>query len=134
MKYLNNKGKRAGDFGFTIIEVLLAAILLAAALSVLLAITSRSSFAHVNKTGNELAILLADETLERIKSSLDKLPKDKARMSGQFAENYPGYSWQANLEPGKNGIIKVNVTVFWDFNNIENSYSLSTWFYEDGLK
>ena len=117
--------------GFTIIEALLAAILLAAGFVVLLTVVNRSVYNHSGVSAQEIAVMLADETLDRIGSGMDKLSDDNTRISGNFSANYPNYSWKAMVVHKDVGLLQVDLTVLWEFNGVTNQYSVSTLFYKD---
>ena len=119
---------------FTIIEALLAALLLSAGLVVLFSIVNRSVFIHGEIASSEIAAVLADETLNRIGAGLVNISDETTSLSGDFSSEYPKYSWKAFLEPTGVISVKVNVAVAWEFNGRSKSYAISTFFYKGGSK
>ena len=115
--------------GFTVLEALLAALLLAAGLSVLYSIVHRSVFLQAEINGKEIAALLADETMQRLEVGIEKIPEDKSSISGSFSDNYPNYNWKAILKPLNNNLIEVNLTIYWDINGKDNNYSVASYLY-----
>ncbi len=128
MMFLNRKYNQITSFnkGFTILEALLAALLVAAGLVLLFSIVNRSVFIHSEMAGKEIAVVLADETLSRISAGLVNLPEEATGLSGDFSKNYPNYSWEAKLETINGDLLKVNVLVTWELNGKANSYRIST--------
>lgn len=93
MIYITNRNK-----AFTIIEVLLAAMLMAVGLFTLFLLTDRSVHDHKKIFSEQLAARLADEVMVEINRHLTTEPKEKvAQYSGDFTDKNCGMSWQAKI-------------------------------------
>ena len=118
--------------GFSVVEMLVAAVLLSGAVVTLCAVSSRSLRAV--KTNREYE--LAWEVLERQLSLIDYMGIDEfiemGEFEGQFGNEEAGavvYYWQAELEQGlADNLYRVDMTVNWDPEGSRGKISAATVF------
>ncbi len=80
--------------GFTLLEVMIAVALIAIALTTLLGSQSQSvSFANSAKFETMAALLAQSKMSEVTMQKAGALTSD----SGDFGEDYPGYTWEVNV-------------------------------------
>ncbi|MBN2064911.1 MAG: hypothetical protein JW745_08920 [Sedimentisphaerales bacterium] len=106
----NNKNRRRA---FTIIEVLLASMLLAVGLFTLFMLADRSVHDHKNIFTEQLAARLADEVMVELNRQFATELKDKRDLySGTFTDKNSGMSWQAKIMPtDSDRIYKAEMTI-----------------------
>ena len=111
LKILHNRG-------FTLLEVMIAVVLIAIALVTLLGSQSQSvSFANSAKFETMAALLAQSKMSEITIQNADSLSSD----SGDFGDNYPGYTWESDVSDisieGLEGISdylkQIDLTVAW---------------------
>ena len=109
---------KAGNKGFTLLEVMVAVALIAIALTTLLGSQSQSvSFANSAKFETMAALLAQSKMSELALRDADELSDD----SGDFGDDYPGYAWDVTVSdisiPGIDAISdylkQVDLTVTW---------------------
>jgi len=81
---------------FTLLEVMIAVAILAIALVTLYGSQSRSLSYATEAYFNTVAPSLAAAKLAEIQSGIREVVSD----SGDFGDNFPGYSWQVEVEDG----------------------------------
>ncbi|HNS31487.1 MAG TPA: hypothetical protein PKN36_00730 [bacterium] len=121
---------RAGSKGFTFVEVLatltFAAIVLPA---VMRGISLASAAASESRRRTEASILAHNKMSELISEGII----DFASVSGDFAPEYEGYKWEAELSSWEGeALSQLVVEVLWKSRNREKSVSLSTLVYTGG--
>ena len=120
--------------GFTLVETVLASIILCGAVLAMGAISTRSvSEIRLNRQ-YEVAAALADRQLTLI----DYIGVDNfiefGQMEGQFEEAEPGYHWRAVAEYlGIGSLYQVNITVSWVERNRPYSVSVDARFNGTGM-
>jgi general secretion pathway protein I len=104
--------------GFTLLEVMVAVALIAIALTALLGSQSQSvSFANSAKFETMAALLAQGKMSEIVMRGTGDLSSD----SGDFGEDYPGYSWSSTVSdvsmPGEEALSdylkQIDLTVTW---------------------
>lgn len=122
------------ESGFTFLEVMVALSILALVLVGIYQLQTQNIALGVRSRFNAIAPMLADlKTTELVSSPEDILPED----SGDFGEDYPGYSWQAQvsdvdseyLEETANRLKKIDIYV--NATDQGGAYHLSTYFLFD---
>jgi prepilin-type N-terminal cleavage/methylation domain-containing protein len=98
--------------GFTLVEMIVAAILLVvgvvAALACIGAATRSTSLAAEYTT----AALLAQQRLAEIEAQPDQL--SSGDQQGDFGEAFPGYTWHQTVETTDlSGLVRVTLTIEW---------------------
>lgn len=122
----------SGTAGFTLIEVMLATLILAMGLGMLLAAVSQclsvARSARIYDTTRELLSRVEAEspveTAEEIEDVADSGTFDDASLRG--------YSWRREIEPvgdEKFGLFQVTTTVTWAENEKESAETLITYIY-----
>ena len=82
------------DGGFTLLEVMVALALIAIALTAVLGSQSQSVSLAGEARFNTTAALLAQTKMAEIEL---KDPEDLTADSGDFGEDFPGYTWQSSV-------------------------------------
>jgi len=112
------RGSRFGVSGFTLLEVMVAMAIIAIALTAVLGSQSQSvslaSEAKFNTTGS----LLAQSKMAEIRL---KKPEALLSDSGDFGEDFPGYTWQVtvnriafdNLEDVSDYLRQIDLEISW---------------------
>jgi len=119
--------KRNNNRGFTLVEALLATIILCAAVLALGGISTRSlSRSHLNSR-YETAASLADKQLTIIDSmGIDTFIRRNV-MGGVFDDVKPGYNWEASTQwEGTDNLYIVTITVSWNELNKWHSLTVET--------
>ena len=115
--------------GFTLLEVMVALAILAIALTSIYRLQSQTMMMSADARFYSLAPQLAREKLSETESQEFK---DITGGSGDFGDDYPGYSWNLSIEDMPSELITdkryhlaaIDVTVS---RNEENSYHLRTY-------
>ncbi|MBW1999506.1 MAG: prepilin-type N-terminal cleavage/methylation domain-containing protein [Deltaproteobacteria bacterium] len=111
------EGRRSAG-GFTLLEVMIAMAIIAIALTAVLGSQSQSISLASEARFNTTASLLAQAKM----AELDQVPVEElASDSGDFGEDFPGYSWELSVGsvfPGVPGEIsdhlrRIDLTVSW---------------------
>jgi general secretion pathway protein I len=93
------------NWGFTLLEVMIALAIIAIALVTVLASQSQSLSLAGEAKFNTTAALLAQSKLAEIEA---ENPENLASDSGDFGENFPGYHWDLTVSsPGFAGVEEV---------------------------
>lgn len=112
--------------GFTLLEMLVAIVLLTTGIAVTLRMMSMAMFADANTENALIALYLAQEKMEEIKdassyAAIDSFASAQASLSGDYAD--------FDREVTVSGDPKqVNVIVYWDVKGAEQSLDLVTLF------
>ncbi len=96
--------------GFTLVEVLIATVLVALGLVGVLTTFSVANRASMASRNDTLIPQLAEQKLSELRAmSWDELP---GTQSGDFGADYPGYSWDATVQqPDENNVLKVDLVI-----------------------
>jgi len=113
--------------GFTLIESILASVLLCASVLVLVAISSRSVGATTLNRHYEKALGIAEKQLAMIDYVGIDYFIEAGRMEGDIENSEPNYHWQVEAESiGIDNLYKVVVTVSWVERSKNHNVSIST--------
>jgi len=97
--------------GFTLLEVLVAAVVLAVGLVAILTAFSMATRATGASTNDTLVPMLAEQKLAEVRA----LPRDELlseTSEGDFGEEYPGYTWDLQVSPPDDlHVIRVALTI-----------------------
>ena len=100
--------------GFTLVEIIVAGVILCAAVLALGAISTRSMHDTQLNRQYEQAILLVDRQFSVIDYMGIENFIEAGRMEGDFEDVKPAYHWKVGAERGNIGsLYNVNVTVSW---------------------
>lgn len=117
-------------FGFTLLEVMIALAIMSIVLVSVYRMHSQSLTMNAAARFYTLAPILAQQKMAELETqSNGGFPVD----SGDFGENYPGYSWQASLADVSSEVLgdvaddltRIEITV--SFNEDQFSYNLRTY-------
>jgi general secretion pathway protein I len=117
-------------FGFTLLEVMIALAVMSIVLVSVYRMHSQSLTMNTAARFYTLAPLLAQNKLAELETlSSDGFPDD----SGDFGEQYPGYSWQTSLTDVSSEVLgevaddlkRVDLTI--TYNNNQFSHSIRTY-------
>ncbi len=106
------------DFGFTLLEVMVAIALIAIALTAVLGSQSQSVSLAGEARFSTTAALLAQSKLAQIEL---RDPEDLTSDSGDFDEDFPGYTWRVRVsnvmldrpENVSDHLKQVDLTIVW---------------------
>lgn len=120
-------GARAG--GFSLLEVLLAALILGLGLAGIMEGMTLALQSHGDSERSTTAILLADGLLEEICAA--GLPPE-GESEGDFGDLFPRYAWTRRVEPIEPaGLHEVRVAIRWREGEREAEiYELTTFIFE----
>ncbi len=97
--------------GFTLIEVLVATVILAIGLLAALSAFSMAARASGASRNDTIVPLLAEEKLAEVQTT----PRDQlepGESSGDFGDEYPGYSWEMQIaKPDELHRVRVDVII-----------------------
>jgi Tfp pilus assembly protein PilV len=100
--------------GFTLIEALLASLILAIGVVVICGITQRCLRDNQRGMEYEVAQRLLDECLDTVVVRGVGEYRSKGPVSGDFGTRHPGYRYQVELTPaGTSGLYRVTATINW---------------------
>lgn len=95
--------------GFTLLEVMVSLSIIAITLTTLFGSQSQSLRLATEIRFNTTAALLSNQKIAQYQSGTLDLISD----SGDFGEEFPGYSWNADIQ-------KADLEVFADYEEVEN--------------
>jgi general secretion pathway protein I len=97
--------------GFTLLEVLVATVVLAVGLLAILTAFSMATRATGASTNDTLIPMLAEQKLAEVRA----MPRDDLlaeTSEGDFGEEYPGYTWDLEVSPPDDlHVIRVELTI-----------------------
>jgi len=128
--FATSKTRASGTFfltGFTLVETILASVILCGAVLALGAISTRClSETRLNRQ-YEVAAALLDRQLTMIDYVGIEEFTELGQMEGELEEFEPGYYWRVVTEPqGIDNLYQVSITVRWVERNRQHSISVDT--------
>jgi prepilin-type N-terminal cleavage/methylation domain-containing protein len=134
------RGKEAGKphrrrGGFTLIEVTATMLLIAIVLPSIMEGVAQSTAAAARARSRNEVCGLAQGKLAEILSGVEW---QNGNLSGDFGEDWPGYKWQATVQPWPDdtttqSIQEIDLVVTWTQRNREQSLTVSSLAYLKGL-
>jgi type II secretion system protein I len=135
MLSLARRGARRGhpsarDSGFTLIEMMVAVVLLAVGITAMMRAVNSSTMASAQARDQVLAATLAQQVMnELIQNGVENGGVTEGSDSGDFGTEYPGYHYETTVEqsPDVTGLDQITVTVLWPSGGPqERHYDLAT--------
>ncbi len=125
-----HKSKRSRR-GFTLVEMIVATLLLAIGVAGSLAAFSAATRATTAADRNQTAMLLARQKLTEIELRPDTLTGGD--QDGDFGSDYPDYHWQQSVETTDfQNLFQVTVTITWGMRTgVPHQVSLATYLRND---
>lgn len=115
--------------GFTLIEVLIAMVILSISFVWLISSVNQSIDMAVRSKFITTSTLLAQKRIADVISTND--PKTTGTTKGDFGEDYPGYAYTEKIETTPlEGYYKYTLTLTWGQKNPEEKNSFETQFME----
>jgi general secretion pathway protein I len=116
------------DAGLTLVELLVAAVLLATGLAGVMMALSTSISTQAVSERMVTACLLAQEKMAELEST----PLETGSESGDFGEDYPDYRWSWTVEPAEtDGLLRAEVVVTSGEGSLVREYRLVTYLVEE---
>lgn len=128
----NPRVSRLRHEGFTLVETLAAAVILAASVVVLCSITTRC----MNQTSLHEDYDQAWSVLDRQLKTLDVTGVNKLLLEGKMEGTYDSFGrpfgWKITIsDTDTTGLYEVAVTVNWEHQRQPHTIETTTWFYND---
>ena len=118
---------RSRNRGFTLVETVVASIILCGTVLVVGAISTRAVTGTILNRQYEMAALVADRQLKMIDYVGIDTFIETGQMEGVFEEFEPGYYWEVTTEyQDIDSLYLVTITVSWVENNRPRSISVQT--------
>lgn len=119
------RSRNLKEGGFSLLEVLLAILLLGTGLAVLLQIISTGLFAGSQNEDEIVATYLAQEKVEELRNALYSsiVAEPKAVVDSFF----PAFSRQVAFTTPQTGLKQITVTVYWFAGKTETSLQMVTY-------
>lgn len=118
------------DWGFTLMEVMVALSVVAIALTAVYRMHSQTLFMDARSRFDTVATMLARQRLADIDTAdLADLTGD----SGDFGDHYPGYAWRVETEAVSSDLLKENgptlkrIVITISLNDTEAAFNLTTY-------
>jgi prepilin-type N-terminal cleavage/methylation domain-containing protein len=115
--------------GFTLVEMLVAIVVLAVGIAGTLAALGAISSSSGAAAEYDRAALLAERQLAEIEAQ-EQAPSGED--SGDFGEEYPGYQWEQEvLATDVENLVEVRLTVSWGNEKARRSIQVSTYLLQE---
>ncbi len=116
-----------GKSGFTLIEVMVSAVLLGIGITAALGALRHSVLATRRAEEYSLAAILAQSKLEEAKLLASQgLTNDR----GDFSPDYPDIQWEQEVIEGpESNLDQVTIRIIWTSSGQEQTYELTTYLY-----
>lgn len=122
--------KTAHKAGFTLVEMIVAMILLVVAVGSALGAFSAINRANGQAAAMQTAAILAQQKMSDIEMHSDQITGGDQQ--GDFGDAYPGYSWHQNIQATDyTNLFLVTVTVQWGTGNSTSTRSLTCYLRND---
>jgi general secretion pathway protein I len=117
--------------GFTLIEMMVALVILAVGITGTMRAVNASTQASAQSKDTMVAASLAQQVLnEKTHTDPTTNPLQEGSDSGDFGQDYPGYTWESSVAADANvtGLLQVNVAVLWQNGFTQRRSELSTYY------
>ena len=115
---------RNDNKGFTLLEILLAILLLGTGLAILLQIVSAGLFAGSVNEDEIVATYLAQEKVEELRNALYSSIGLEAK---EVVTDFPAFSRQVDFTTPQTSLKQITVTVYWFAGKTETSLAMVTY-------
>jgi prepilin-type N-terminal cleavage/methylation domain-containing protein len=117
--------------GFTLIEVMVAVVVLAIGISTVMYLIGRSTAAISTARGATIQAFLARDIMVAIEEKYWHKKDADIKESGDFGSEFPEYSYAVeitdNIDEKAPGLVQVDVTVIWQRPGPDRRLTLSTY-------
>jgi len=117
--------------GFTLIEVLVAVVVLAIGVSTIMYLIGRSTASISTARGATIQAYLARDIMVDIENKYWHKKDEDIKKNGDFGDEFPEYRYEVeitdNIDEKAPGLVQVDVTVIWKRPGAERRFTLSTY-------
>jgi len=117
--------------GFTLIEVMVAVVVLAIGVSTIMYLIGRSTASISTARGATIQAYLARDIMVDIEEKYWHKKDADVKEAGDFGDEFPEYRYEVevidNIDEKAPGLVQVNVTVIWKRPGNERRFTLSTY-------
>jgi prepilin-type N-terminal cleavage/methylation domain-containing protein len=117
--------------GFTLIEVMVAVVVLAIGVSTIMYTIGRATAAVSAARGATVQAYLARDIMVEIENKFWQKKDNEIKESGDFGDAFPEYRYEVeileNIDEKAPALVQVNVSVIWDRRGAERRFTLSTY-------
>jgi prepilin-type N-terminal cleavage/methylation domain-containing protein len=117
--------------GFTLIEVMVAVVVLAIGVSTIMYLIGRSTASISTARGATIQAYLARDIMVDIEEKYWHKKDEDVKEAGDFGDEFPEYRYEVevidNIDEKAPGLVQVNVTVIWKRPGNERRFTLSTY-------
>ncbi len=117
--------------GFTLIEVMVAVVVLAIGVSTIMYLIGRSTASISTARGATIQAYLARDIMVEIEEKYWHKKDADVKKDGDFGDEFPEYRYEVevidNIDEKAPGLVQVNVTVIWKRPGNERRFTLSTY-------
>jgi len=117
--------------GFTLIEVLVAVVVLAIGVSTIMYLIGRSTASISTARGATIQAYLARHIMVDIENKYWHKKDEDIKKNGDFGDEFPEYRYEVeitdNIDEKAPGLVQVDVTVIWKRPGAERRFTLSTY-------
>lgn len=117
--------------GFTLIEVMVAVVVLAIGVSSIMYFLAQATKMISTARGVTVQVFLARQVMVDIENKYWRRQAQDVQLSGDFGPEFPNYRYEVRITEGIDPKVpelqQVDVTVFWNRGGYERPFTLSTY-------
>lgn len=117
--------------GFTLIEVMVAVVVLAIGVSSIMYFLAQATKMISTARGVTVQVFLARQVMVDIENKYWRRQAQDVQLSGDFGPEFPNYRYEVRItegiDPKLPELQQVDVTVFWNRGGYERPFTLSTY-------